>query len=340
MIKPWSVQLEVTEGCNFRCWFCGIHAIRGKKQEWKFMDPEGIVRPAAKELDKWIGNPRFELNNHGEPTTNPHYFDIIRILREECPSCHIQTQTNGYAAFPMLDESNDFDQHIIEFFAAGGNLLALNCYRKGFYEYAMDRCKTILAEHRLTFELVDFYFDNPGNLSAYRNYGSKSRKVFVFQDLGLANEEKLANKRLAKKILNEAGNSPAAALEKKLDVKPIADPLKKACSRVFRELTIGWNGVIPACCYDWKNELVFGKFPEQSLQEIFYGNYWKAARVLLHPMFKERDMEPCDKCDYNGGFRLGLLPAPDSGMDVGEAYSAIVDAHAEFERFKFKGSRE
>lgn len=333
-IKPWSVQLEVTEGCNFRCWFCGIHSIRTKEYKWNHMSPEGIVRPAAQEINEWLGKPRFELNNHGEPTLNPEYLDIVQILREEVPRCHIQTQTNGYTMFPQLQEGNDFKAHVREFFDRGGNLLAINCYKKGFYEYAMENCQDMLGTDPGLFRLVDFYYDNPNNLSAYCNYGPRSKKVFVFQDLGLINVNRLSNKRMAKKILNEAGNSPEKPLEKKLGIEPIREPLKKGCSRVYRELTIGWNGEIPTCCYDWKSDLVFGKFPEKSLREIWYGPYWKAARVLLHPSNAERNMKPCNVCDYKGGFRLGLLPKPDSDMSVAEAYDTLWGAEVDYGSYR------
>ena len=194
----------------------------------------------------------------------------------------------------------------------------------------MESCSEILTDDPSAFTLVDFYYDNPENLSAYRNYGRRSKKVFIFQDLGLVNIEKLTNKRLAKKILNEAGNSPEKVLKAKLGIEPVTEPLKKGCSRVFRELTIGWNGEVPACCYDWKSELVFGKFPEQSIKDIWSGKLWESARVLLHPSNAERDMSPCNVCDYNGGFRLGLLPPPPDGISIGEAYDNILQAETDF----------
>jgi hypothetical protein len=290
------------------------------------MDLETIVRPAFKELNTWCGKIRVELNNHGEPTVHPRFFEICDVIKQECPKAQIQLQTNGYAAFPQLQKDwtpwpNFFEEFVNQFFAHGGNLLALNCYREGFYEYAMEHLQ---AMPRRDFRVIDFYHDNPENLSAYRYYSPREKMAFVFDDLGAMNVNGHANKRAAKKILNEAGNSPAKVLEKKLGILPLKNPLKKGCSRVFRELTIGWNGVIPACCYDWLDELIFGKFPEQSLQAIWKGSYWQAARVLLHPKNAERHMSPCDRCDYNGGFRLGLIEYPKSSVTIAQAYDILL----------------
>lgn len=330
--RPWSVQLEVVEGCNLRCWFCGIHAIRGKDHDWKYMDPE-LVRAAFKELNVWHGKPRVELNNHGEPTLHPRFFEIVQIIRQECPKAQIQLQTNGYLFFTKLNPDANFEQSLRRFFKYGGNILAMNCYRKGTYEEAMERCKAYLVEHPDAFKLIDFYYDNPKNESIYHYHKPSERRVFVFNDLGAANVTKLSNSRLSKQINNEAGNSPADKLQRFLGVGPVTSPLDRCCSRVFRELTIGWNGVIPACCYDWSNDLVFGKFPQQSLQQIWESEEWQAARVLLHPDNADRFMSPCDKCNYNGGFRTGLIAYPEVDFTVAEAYSIIVNCEEKYGQY-------
>ena len=38
--SPFAVQIELTEGCNLFCKFCGIRGIRKKPNDFKFMSLE------------------------------------------------------------------------------------------------------------------------------------------------------------------------------------------------------------------------------------------------------------------------------------------------------------
>ena len=47
---PFAIQVELTEGCNLFCKFCGIRGIRKKPNECKFMSLE-----CSKNIAKQIG---------------------------------------------------------------------------------------------------------------------------------------------------------------------------------------------------------------------------------------------------------------------------------------------
>lgn len=335
---PWSIQPEFVEGCNFRCWFCGIHAIRGapgkdgEGNHFKYMDKE-VLRAAFREMNIWLPKIRVEVNNHGEPTVHPDFWEMVEIMKTEMPSCQVQLQTNGYLFFPPeiqtpTNPDAHFEASTYEFFKRGGNLLVLNCYKPGTYAYAMAQAKEYLAKYPGAFKLVDFYYDNPDNLSAYRFYGNRARYLFVLDDLGAKNVDGAAAKKAAKWIDNEAGNVPQKSLLVKLGKKPLTEPRQNGCTRPFREITMGWDGSVPVCCYDWSNQLLLGKFPEQSLQSIWEGEMFTATRTLLDPKVKERHMAPCNVCDLNGGFRIGLIKDPQTGMSVEDAYATLAEGHA------------
>lgn len=109
-------------------------------------------------------------------------------------------------------------------------------------------------------------------------------------------------------ILNEGGNTPEQYMIRHCGRGYPTEPMKAPCSRVFREMTFGWDGVVPICCYDWKNAFVMGDANSTPLEEIWNGEAWGLIRSLLGNAGRERNFSPCDICDYNGGFRLGLLP--------------------------------
>ena len=95
----------------------------------------------------------------------------------------------------------------------------------------------------------------------------------------------------------------------RLGIYPITKPLEKKCVKMFREIVIQYNGVIPVCCFDYRREFVMAKFPEDgTLEQIWESKPYVMARHLLYN--KQRFMAPCYKCDFNGGFRQGFLKDP------------------------------
>jgi hypothetical protein len=179
--------------------------------------------------------------------------------------------------------------------------------------------------------ILDMYHRNPERISMYHYHGPKVKMLMVLDDLGEVNTQDRADsgRPVSKDICNEAGNTPAKPLEKLLGRPELRQPLVKKCTRPFRELILSWDGHVPVCCYDWSSQLVLGKFPKESLQTIWNAPVTNAIRELL--LRKNRNMSPCDVCDYNGGWRQGLLQPP--GLtDTDEALQAQVAAHMRFHK--------
>jgi MoaA/NifB/PqqE/SkfB family radical SAM enzyme len=335
---PWSVQPEVVEGCNFRCWFCGIRAIRGRDNDLRFMELD-LLEELFRQFNAWRPKIRAEYNNHGEPTLHPKWWEIVECTRKEAPQAQIQLQTNGYLFFPKsiqqpTSDHADFNASVAEFFSRGGNLLALNCYKRGTYDYALDMAKSYLSRHHGAFQLVDFYHNNPHNVGAYTYHGTNKRILFIFDDLGVMNVSGTARRRAAKWIDNEAGNVSADILKTKLGREPLVEPLRRGCTRPFREIVVSYDGHVPICCYDWRSQQILGKFPNQSLREIWFGKPFVAARVLLDPKNSERNMPPCNVCDLKGGFRMGLIHRPNTNMTVTAAYRILEASNRVFQSRK------
>lgn len=317
--RPWSIQLELTEGCNYACWFCGIHAIR-EKSNWnvyRHMDLD-MLRSAFRELNAWVGKIRVEINNHGEPTLHPKLVHAIAIIRQEMPRAQIQIQTNG----STIEDARMFANTIDLWFASGANLICVNAYKRWWrgpenlppdlgsrYDWFM----YLAQEHARAYPdvtAIDMYHDNPKRVSMYHYHGPKVKYLMVLDDLGEVNQQDRADsgRPVSKDICNEAGNTPAKPLEKLLQRPTPPAPLQKKCTRPFRELILSWDGHVPVCCYDWSSQIVLGKFPDWSLQDIWEARTTNVVRELL--MRKNRNMTPCNVCDYNGGWRQGLLQPP------------------------------
>ena len=92
---PFCVQVELVEGCNLRCGFCGLNGIRGKENVYKFMTVELATHLAEAIRDTEGWNPRIEFAMHGEPSMNPAMIPILDTFREHLPKAHLMMTTNG-----------------------------------------------------------------------------------------------------------------------------------------------------------------------------------------------------------------------------------------------------
>lgn len=316
MNSPWSIQVELTEGCNLMCDFCGIWSIRSKpNQNLKFMTVE-LADKVSRNLNNWIKRGRrIEFAMAGEPTLNPNCDEIISIFRENYPKSQLQMTTNG------IKLVQNFEDAVKKFFDAGLNILVIDCYNNT-KDLFLKLSKEFSRKSDVV--MIDFYHEE-ANFHPYRYNSNKGRYIILFDDITIVN-----GKKPIRKLLNHAGNVDFTRASK-YGIKRVDRPLSKRCSKVFRELVIKYDGAVPICCHDWKREMIIGKFPEKSLNEIWNSLEFNAVRQLLWR--KNRNFAPCSRCDYNGGFRKGLLRDPKLNLSDDELIKII-------EHFVYKKKNE
>ena len=103
---PNALQIELTEGCNLACSFCGIQSIRtngasgpenihGKASSpYKFLSVK-TMQTITDQLKKAQWSPRIEFAMHGEPTMHPFYHEVIAHFRKELPRASLMMTSNG-----------------------------------------------------------------------------------------------------------------------------------------------------------------------------------------------------------------------------------------------------
>jgi len=91
---PFAVQIELVEGCNLMCGFCGINGIRSKAGQYKFMDM-GVVTRIARDVAGAGWSSHILLAMHGEPSLHPRLVECITALRVALPKNDITLVSNG-----------------------------------------------------------------------------------------------------------------------------------------------------------------------------------------------------------------------------------------------------
>lgn len=286
--QPYSCQIEICEGCTRRCKYCGIQSTGWSRDYFKFMTTD-LAKTIAIDLNSWFGGKgkRLEFALQGEPLANPNISEIIKIFRDNYTKSQLQITTNGDLIKLEVVE---------ELFKNGLNMLLIDCYDKN----AKSRIQEILLPITSAFKSqpvsipsFDFYKDKPKVWS----YKGNTQKEIIYMDsiMDVDNPNKTITRTL---------NNQAAFGKFQSGVKL---PLKMSCSNPFRELVVKHNGTVYSCCMSgWipNPEMIVGKFPDESLKEIWEGEKFNNIRKILYNSERYK-LNTCAKCDYKG-YKNGL----------------------------------
>ena len=278
---PNAIQVELTEGCNLYCDFCGLQGIRTfKTKNYKYAARETIESLSQQIADlKWT--PRIELAMHGEPSLHPALAEVIHIIRKHNPKVSIMMTSNGGG----LLRSPGPAKNIQDLFDAGLNILALDDYNG---VYIVEKIRRDITEKGLKDVAI---FDYPKQREGNPHIRAKSghRMVSFIEDISVA------DKGTHSLLNNHAGaGSP-----------PNTNGVGKRCAKPFRELSVRWDGNVAVCCNDWRGYYKCGNIVSDGLNAVWQSKAMGAARVKLY--HGQRDFGPCNGCDAHS-YRVGLLP--------------------------------
>lgn len=281
--SPFSIQIELTEGCNRLCECCGLNGCRNKPgAPFHFMSME-LAKILSDQCAHFIPERRYEFAMHGEPTLNPNYIDIIQMFRRKLPKAQMQITTNGAKM-----RGDKMQKEVDKIFAAGIDFIILDTY----YPERDELRKS--AYNLKGIEIIDFY-NQPKtiNIHPWQNSGRWKRHTIILMDDIMVMNGKSPNRI----IFNHAGNAKNQPWPKK--------PLEKKCTNIFREISVCWNGNVNLCCMDFCHEYVCGNVTNNTLKSIWFGREFEAARSFIYN--KQRSFTPCARCNYPGGTRQGLM---------------------------------
>lgn len=276
--KPYSVQIELVRGCNYKCDFCGNYSLPKDK---KYMTLDTLTSVLS-QISHITTKLRLDYAMRGEPTLHPQWLVAIQLARIILPKSKITIVTNG----SKLNEQN-----VREFFANGGNLLMVDCYG-----YSFDKLKIMLSK-------TGFEIKIHGD-PRFRPWGylpPSTKVILLMPDIR-------KDKAVTRCFTNQCGAINPRAYDK-YDIKRIEEPLKKKCANPFREIAFHYNGDAPVCCKDWVGSKIYYNV---NTYTAGLRSYWfqderlNMIRQLLYN--KIRTFQPCQRCNFNGGFYLGFLP--------------------------------
>ena len=277
--KPNTVQIELVQGCNRQCEFCGTNGF-----ERKFYYIKKSVLKRQCELIRESGyNPRILLAGHGENTLHPKFLQCVKLMRQELPNFWIQILTNG----TMVRKDLNF---ICQMFNAGLNDVTLDEYSDNKFDH--DEIKNLLDDYEDKSGVhVDFQIMRKG-VPLYAPKQPKKHRLLLIPAI---DESEIT---VSRKLTNHCGAGMA----------PSEKYAERKCSRIFRELSFRWDGWVAMCCQDFRGQYPIINCMDESVKcfdDIWrHERYESARRILFHD---HRTFFPCNVCDCIP-MREGLLP--------------------------------
>jgi radical SAM protein with 4Fe4S-binding SPASM domain len=277
---PFALQIELVEGCQIRCYGCGLNGIREPKaHNFKFMDKQ-TLRILLKDVVQAGWNCRVEFAMHGEPTMHPDYVGMIAAARRVAPRLQLMMTSNGGG---LLREPGPL-ANLEALFDAGLNVFAFDAY-----EYINVDEKVMSAVKGTKSFDVYRYPENP-EASVHKRWPLKTRALVRLKDI----------------VKATTGNHSVLNNHCGAGLAPLKSSIQARCAKPFRELAVRWDGNVAICCNDWRGIYKIGNVIDNSIDTLWQAPEFKSARRFL--MVGDRAaINPCRICDAKS-YRVGLLP--------------------------------
>lgn len=269
--RPFCVQIELVQGCNRNCSFCGTS---GLEKKLHFVD-KSVIEHTCRLIKEADLNCRILLAGHGEPSLHPEVVEIVRLIRSILPvKNRIHLFTNGIV---MLKNP----QIIFDLFDAGLNGLLFDEYSDHLVENTLkvvegiDKYKIVKLKNGVPM------FD-----------ARELQRICIAPPIDIEN---LA----AHKLCNHCG----AGMPK---LKGSEVNNHKRCSIIFRDFFVRYDGNIAICCNDFRGEYyVTNIMDHKYFRDVYFHERLESARKYI--INKDRSFYPCNICNVSP-VRPGLLP--------------------------------
>lgn len=305
---PYTVAIDPSNLCNFKCNFC---AIQSKEEKLPFKKQLMTLELFKKIIDDLKMFPQklkvLRINGQGEPLLNPHICEMIRYAKDSNVADFIEMITNGSRLNPRLNK--DLIDSGINRIRISIEALDEAGYRdiagtKMDFDKFIDNIRglhEISGECEIYCKIVDVAVPTESDKEHfYELFGEICDRFFVDNVIPLWSDfAELKN------VITVVGKGMHGQQIKEVLVCPYS----------FYSLIINSDGDVTACCADWKRKLVFGNLKNESLQEIWQGSKLKEFWVEMLKGNKNR-YEMCSKC---------LLPMYDCNDNIDEFAEMILE---------------
>lgn len=288
---PFSLLVDVTNRCNFRCVTCPTsnEALLGSVERPSGMMHLSLYKKVIDEIVSMGKLKRLGLYKDGEPLLHPGLPEMIRYAKEKQVAEIVNVTTNA----SLL--TNQKSRQILE---AGLDELRISLAAMQTESY-----KKITRVSNISYEGIR---DNILNFLSLRDQLKLRKPAVVVQMIQLRqNQSQLSDfsdfwGKWADDVQVEPWmewDGQAQVSRDGSDSPILEDKERYACPIPWYSLAINWDGDVSVCCVDWARRAVVGDVRKESLSAVWNGEKLRQFR-LYHIEGKFEEMEACKHCTY------------------------------------------
>ena len=287
---PFTVIIDSSEVCNFRCGYC--FRAESDKLKWGYaqdnqmMEWDTFVRIIEQIQEFPQAVRHISLSNHGEPLTNRNLPDMVRYIKKQGIDSKVSIHTNG----ALLNEeyAKDLADSNIDRIVVSLQGLSSEKYKEicgveidfnAFYHNL-----SILYEHKrntqICFKIIDVALDNGGEEKFYEMFSTIGDRVYVekmvpiWKDVDFESIGKSSSKEM---IYNKYGDG---------------FPKQECCPLIFHTIVVLPNGDVYPCT-QLLTPNVLGNIKNHTLLELWNS---EERKTLLIRQCKKNNPEICKDC--------------------------------------------
>ncbi len=275
---PSEIILEVTNRCNEACVMCHFHGLGVERKRELGDMPREIWEKVLREIEAVAAPVYLITHGAGEPLLYPHLFDLLEQALA-IPHVTVGFMTNGMA----LDEQTAerlvrMGVHWLAFSVDGVDPELHRRFRRGSdlprIEENIRRLVRIKERFRSVVPRLSF------NMVCLEEIADQEER-YVRKWLPVAEKVMVS-------VYRPIGWRRIPGVERP---RP-----RKACSNLWRQMVVTWDGRVPLCCEDIHCDAVVGDLKEASVAEIWNGEAMAKIRAA-HEEGRFEEVPFCLPCD-------------------------------------------
>jgi len=276
--KPFTLVVEPSSLCNFRCSMCFQSTVEnGYFAVNKHNMPLDTFKLIMNQMSQWGGDKLkvLKLSLYGEPFVNPNFCDMLALARDAEIAKRIETTSNVSLLTPQISEG----------LINGG----LDYIRVSIYSPLQDKHEQITSS-QIKIDIIRRNLETLQELKMKHNSKTPFVAVKMLDTYGEENDlfrkmyEGVADEIYIEKPHNWVASEEKSFIDSLYGEKNanVAKELAKndnhcvACGVSFYTLSVRNNGDVAPCCVDWSGGTNIGNIFDMPLKEI-----WQGERMRL-----------------------------------------------------------
>lgn len=280
---PLAVDLEFSNGCNFRCTMCQQATGWLKKKDEDFMSWDTLKLAVAQCVS--LGVVSMKVNWRGEPTLDPEVAEKIAYIKSQ--GIHeVQMNTNASKLTPELCD---------KLIRSGLDRIIFSCdgiEKKTYEEIRKGGNFDVFMENVRTFRQRRNAIDATRWPWQRKMPTIRINMAVMDQNRGQVGQYREFFKDIADEFFFNSVYQPQASDLNKGQHRTVK---RKGCPQIWQRLIVDVHGSVVPCCVDFREKLKMGSVQEDGLKRIW--NEKENAIRANHVAHRARQLTGCAGCD-------------------------------------------